>query len=575
MDAISWYRNNINNVAACYESLRFEDIHNQLLNRLPDKPLCVLDIGAGTGRDAAWLAEHGHQVMAVEPSAEMRKEGQKRHPNPSIRWLDDRLPSLAQTFQLGIHFDIILLSAVWMHIAPFDRMRAFRKMVLLLKPGGCLFISLRYGPAEPERFIYTANLEEVESLARQHGAYIEQAERTDDKIGRTDVYWMQVIIRLPDDGVGALPLLRHVILNDAKSSTYKLALLRTLCRIADGSTGSARAIDDDAVLIPLGLVGLYWLRLFLPLIKADLPQSPDNQNGTLHLGFAKEAFGKLISSLSPNDLRVGMRYNDTITIKNVHRAIRDACAIIKNMPANYITYPNGKQILETNMRTNRIPSDTLTLDIPYLFSFGEMRVPQNLWLAFQRFDAWIEPALIAEWIRLMNSYSASQNRTIDPAQISLAMAWDDPKRDVSLARDRALSLLEAGELRCVWSDKKLTTHSLDVDHCFPWLSWPCGDLWNLLPAERNVNQHQKRNRLPAANILHHASGRIINWWRQAYVNGSAPILTRRFMNEATATLPGLSTIGIKVELEDICEAMHIQRTRLQQMQQIPEWVTIR
>ena len=38
---------------------------------------------------------------------------------------------------------------------------------------------------------------------------------------------------------GALPLLRHVILNDAKSSTYKLALLRSLCRIADGSAGLA------------------------------------------------------------------------------------------------------------------------------------------------------------------------------------------------------------------------------------------------------------------------------------------------------------------------------------------------
>ena len=573
MDAVSWYQNHIEEVVERYESLRFEDIHYLLLNRLPDKPLCILDIGAGTGRDAAWLAEHGHQVMAVEPSAEMRKEGQKRHPNPSIRWINDRLPALAQTFQLGIHFDIILLSAVWMHIAPSDRMRAFRKMVLLLKPGGCLSISLRYGPAEPERLIHTVDLEELESLARQHGAYIEHAERTADKIGRTEVYWMQVIIRLPDDGVGALPLLRHVILNDAKSSTYKLALLRTLCRIADGSTGSARAIDD-AALIPLGLVGLYWIRLFLPLIKSDLPQSPDNQHGTVRLGFAKEAFGKLLS-LSPNDLRVGMRFEDTITIQNIHRAIRDACATIKNMPANYITYPNGKQILETILHTNRIPSNMLTLDMPYLFSFGEMRVPQNLWLAFQRFDAWIEPALIAEWIRLMDSYASSQNRTIDPVRISLAMAWDDPKRDVSTARDRALSLLASGELRCVWSNKILTANSLDVDHCFPWFSWPCGDLWNLLPAERNVNQHQKRNRLPAANVLHHASERIINWWQQAYVNEGTHMLTQRFMNEATATLPGLSTFGTKVELEDIYEAMHIQRARLQQTQQIPEWIMVR
>lgn len=47
-------------------------------------------------------------------------------------------------------------------------------------------------------------------------------------------------LRLPDDGTGALPLLRHVILNDQKSATYKLGLLRALCRAADGAAGPAR-----------------------------------------------------------------------------------------------------------------------------------------------------------------------------------------------------------------------------------------------------------------------------------------------------------------------------------------------
>ena len=44
----------------------------------------------------------------------------------------------------------------------------------------------------------------------------------------------------PDDGTGALPLLRHIVFNDQKSSTYKLALLRTLVRIADSAGGFAR-----------------------------------------------------------------------------------------------------------------------------------------------------------------------------------------------------------------------------------------------------------------------------------------------------------------------------------------------
>jgi hypothetical protein len=68
--------------------------------------------------------------------------------------------------------------------------------------------------------------------------------------------WTQLIVRLPDDGTGALPLLRQIILNDDRSSTYKLALLRVVCRIADGAAGYARDVDDGHVAVPLGLVGL-------------------------------------------------------------------------------------------------------------------------------------------------------------------------------------------------------------------------------------------------------------------------------------------------------------------------------
>jgi hypothetical protein len=79
------------------------------------------------------------------------------------------------------------------------------------------------------------------------------------------------VLSLPDDGTGALPLLRHVILNDQKSATYKLGLLRTLCRAADGQAGLARERDEGSVVLPLGLIALDWIRLYLPLVAAELP----------------------------------------------------------------------------------------------------------------------------------------------------------------------------------------------------------------------------------------------------------------------------------------------------------------
>jgi len=50
-----------------YESVTFEHVHDWLLSALPDRPGIVLDVGAGTGRDAAWLAAHGHEVVALKP----------------------------------------------------------------------------------------------------------------------------------------------------------------------------------------------------------------------------------------------------------------------------------------------------------------------------------------------------------------------------------------------------------------------------------------------------------------------------------------------------------------------------
>jgi SAM-dependent methyltransferase len=136
--AVQWYEQNVATVISAYESLRAEDIHGWLLGLLPERPSLVLDIGAGSGRDAAWLEAQGHTVVAVEPAAAMRAAGQQLHSAANIRWLDDRLPALQNVQRLGMAFDFILVSAVWMHLPPTERTRAFRKVITLLKPGGLL-----------------------------------------------------------------------------------------------------------------------------------------------------------------------------------------------------------------------------------------------------------------------------------------------------------------------------------------------------------------------------------------------------------------------------------------------------
>ena len=139
-------------------------------------------------------------------------------------------------------------------------------------------------------------------------------------------------------------------------------------------------------------------------------------------------------------------------------------------------------------------------------------------------------------------------------------------RDTALGRNAAARLSSRGQrIECVWSGAALGNARLDIDHCLPWSAWPCGDLWNLLPSDRRVNQHQKRDRLPSFATLADARPRILAWWQQAWLND--PALSDRFQREVAAALP----VEADPELDDVYTALEWRRLRLRQDQQVPEW----
>ena len=109
-----------------------------------------------------------------------------------------------------------------------------------------------------------------------------------------------------------------------------------------------------------------------------------------------------------------------------------------------------------------------------------------------------------------------------------------------------------------------------MDHCLPWSAWPCGDLWNLLPADRQVNQQSKRDRLPSADALRAARDAIMAWWRVAYLQPGDAVLPGRFAAEASASLPGLA-VGGACHPDEVQAAIALQRMRLRQDQGVPEW----
>lgn len=567
-DPITGYDAEGAELAARYERLSAEDVHAAFVDLLsPDADRLALDIGAGSGRDAAWLHRLGFTVVAVEPSQSMRKAGQAYHPEADIRWLDDRLPALTRTHQLGIAFDVILLSGVLMHVPPPDRPRAFRKIAALLKPGGRLLISVRDGDGAGGRPMWPVVRGELEGYARAHGLMILQVAERADLQERADVRWTTYALQLPDAGTGALPLLRGIILNDDKSSTYKLGLLRAIARIAD--TAPALAIeraDADIVDLPLGAVALNWLRMYLPLAAAQLPQLPGNR-GADRLGFAGDAFRQLLADgTSGQDLRIGARFTGERAAV-IAQALADARTSISRMPANFTRYPNSEvRIFEASpVRAPRV-RDQIRMDAETLWTFGGIGVPGPVWRTLQRLGAWVEPVLISEWARLIQGFGDRMGRAVAPGEAEAALQWLDPARDTTLARDVARRLIARGEIvRCVWTDARLRSENLDIDHCLPWAAWPCGDLWNLFPANPTVNRNAKRDRLPSAAALKGSRDGMQYWWKQAWESDDA--LASRFWREVEAALPTHASR----DLGDVFSGLEWRRLRLRQDQQVQEW----
>jgi 2-polyprenyl-3-methyl-5-hydroxy-6-metoxy-1,4-benzoquinol methylase len=130
---------------AAYDGLSPESVYAHVIDLFPSGRAKIADIGAGTGRDAAWFANDGHDVLAVEPVRELREAGQALHTAANIRWLNDRLPHL-HAVQASGGFDLVTLCAVWQHLDNESRGLAIPRLASILAPNGKLVMSLRHVP---------------------------------------------------------------------------------------------------------------------------------------------------------------------------------------------------------------------------------------------------------------------------------------------------------------------------------------------------------------------------------------------------------------------------------------------
>lgn len=175
-----------------YQTIAFEEVHADVLHLLPVAPCRILDIGAGTGRDAAALAARGHTVTAVEPTPELRNHGKALHAAWPITWIDDSLPDLDL-----VHgpFDLVMLTGVWMHLDLEQRQRAMPRVAGLVAPGGVMPMRLRHGPVPKGRRMFDVSIEETAQLAEGCGLSAIHRGQRPGLFGVPDVHWSVVVFR--------------------------------------------------------------------------------------------------------------------------------------------------------------------------------------------------------------------------------------------------------------------------------------------------------------------------------------------------------------------------------------------
>ena len=264
---VEYYDRNAGSCGARYESADMSHLDHLLLRHLPERGARVLELGCGSGREAAFLLQSGHDVYGLDASEGMIEEALRRHPELAGRLSREVVPLPEGSRLLSERFDAVLAIALLMHIPDSELFEAILQWKRVLRPLGVIFISVSTGRpgvdadgrGQGGRLFRERPPEELQLLFERLGFRLAARYQTPDSLQR-GMLWNSLVFQLDEqDAVRSIDQVETIIRRDRKDATYKLALLRALCDIAQTSHRQARWYSDGWVGVPLGLVAEKWL----------------------------------------------------------------------------------------------------------------------------------------------------------------------------------------------------------------------------------------------------------------------------------------------------------------------------
>ncbi|MEX1301299.1 MAG: class I SAM-dependent methyltransferase [Desulfotignum sp.] len=195
---IQYYATHVEELIRRYESADVSDLHSLLRDSFPSGAR-LLELGCGSGRDAAFMLENGFDVTASDGVPEMIDAAAAGHPALVGRLCRICLPR-DLTPALGL-FEGIYAVATLMHLTRPDILEVFARIRRILVPGGRLFFSVPLHRDDVAADGFDANgrrftamtLTDWTGICRRAGFDILTSTTTPDGLGRKTIAWLNCL----------------------------------------------------------------------------------------------------------------------------------------------------------------------------------------------------------------------------------------------------------------------------------------------------------------------------------------------------------------------------------------------
>jgi SAM-dependent methyltransferase len=198
------YEKSASEWAGRYETADMADLHAILIRHLPPAAP-VLEVGCGSGRDAAFLMGQGFEITAIDGSNMMLEEASRRHPELASRLHVAAVPFDSESPLLKRKFSAVLAIALVMHLTDAELKEAVSQFREILNLGGLLILSASIGRKEVAdrrdakgRLLIERLPSDIEGLFHGSGFQRIAAYQNDDSLSRS-VHWFTLVFRLITD----------------------------------------------------------------------------------------------------------------------------------------------------------------------------------------------------------------------------------------------------------------------------------------------------------------------------------------------------------------------------------------